>query len=57
MTEDILWYINSLKRDRRKLTPQQRLEISAEFIDSMIEIRRKKNVQGVRNKSDRDFGE
>jgi len=43
ITDDILWYINAIRKDKRKLTPDIKLELAAELIDAIIELRKEKN--------------
>ncbi len=54
--EDILWFIETLKKDKRVLNPEMRLELAAEMIDAIIELRKKNNVQGVRERGHKDSG-
>ena len=39
--DSIRWYIEALKKDRRNLSPEDRLRLAAEFIDAIIEMRLK----------------
>ena len=53
ITDDILWYLDSSRRDRRALTPELRLELAADMIDAIAELRRNRNVQRVCEASNR----
>lgn len=50
-TEDIKWYIESIKKDKRKLTPELRLELAAELSDVMMELKDRNEIQRVREES------
>ena len=36
LTEDILWYIEAVKRDKRRLSPEKRPELAAMLIDAWV---------------------
>lgn len=42
LPENILWYIETLKKDRRKLTPELRLKLSADMINSIVRMKNNK---------------
>ena len=56
LTEDIEWYIQVLRRDKRKFTPEQRLELAAEFIDLAMELVRNNELQRIRGKGHKNLG-
>jgi len=39
--EDILWYIESIKRDKRRISHRQRLELVAMLIDAWVELQKR----------------
>ena len=56
LTEDIEWFIQVLRRDKRGFTPEQRLELAAEFIDLAMELVRNNELQRIREKSHKNSG-
>lgn len=57
LTEDIEWYIQTLKKDKRRLTPEKRLELAAEFIDLAMELVGGGGLQRICKESRKRSGE
>ncbi len=48
LPEDILWHIESIKCDKRRLSPEKRLVLAAMLIDLWVEMRKRRKHEVLR---------